>query len=500
MTLTQPAPQRQLQWAATPKQLEAYQYLTDNVTTELVYGGAAGGAKSYLGCAWMLLNMYAYPGCRGLLGRAVLKQLKQSTLLTLFEVAKDFGLIKGKDYKYNAQEGTITFMNGSEIFLKDLAHYPSDPDYDSLGSTEYTFAFIDEASQVTQKAKNVVKSRLRYKLNQYNLIPKVLMTCNPSKNFLYSEFYKPWKKGELPQGKHFIISRVQDNPYLPQSYIETLKTLDKISQERLLHGNWEYDDDPAALMDIDAITDLFIKKPAHTHISANARSGGIATQLTTENNPSGHQPDASVGTDISRSLETASASSQNEWQPSGEMYIVCDVARFGADRTVITVWQGLTMIAIFVYTKTSTVTTKNLIREKMAKYGVSMANVLIDEDGIGGGVKDQMPGSKGFIAMTRPFKAKQQNYTNVKAQCAYALAKAVQERRMKVMISNPELKEQLTAELEQIKAKDIDKDGKLAILPKDAVREALGRSPDLSDCLMMRMWFEFKPKAGLHWV
>lgn len=477
-----PAP-RSLNWQATPKQLQAYEYLTDKITTELVYGGAAGGAKSYLGCAWMLLNMYAYPGCRALLGRAVLKQLKQSTLLTLFEVATQFGLERGRDYRYNAQDGIITFSNGSEIFLKDLAHYPSDPDYDSLGSTEYTFAFIDEAAQITKKAKDVVKSRLRYKLDQYGIIPKVLMTCNPSKNFLYSDFYKPWRKGELEEGKAFIQALVDDNPYLPQSYIDTLKTLDKLSRERLLYGNWEYDDDPAALMDIDAITDLFIKKVPTTPIGTSAESESTADEMESKIRDQG-----------SESLSAASAKTAVQ---SGPMYIVCDVARFGADRTVITVWRGMVMIAIFVYTKTSTVTTANLIREKMRKYGVPLANVLVDEDGIGGGVKDQMPGVKGFIAQSKPFKVKGSNYANLKAQCAYALAKAVQERRMKVQMNNPELIEQLTAELEQVKAKDGDKDGKVQILPKDAVREALGRSPDLSDCLMMRMYFEFKPKARL---
>jgi hypothetical protein len=36
----------------------------------------------------------------------------------------------------------------------------------------------------------------------------------------------------------------------------------------------------------------------------------------------------------------------------------------------------------------------------------------------------------------------------------------------------------------------MDKDGRKKILPKDKVKEAIGRSPDHSDALMMRMWFE----------
>ena len=97
------------------------------------------------------------------MGRAILKSLKESTLLTFFQVCKEFGLKPNVDYRYNAMEGTIKFWNDSSVYLKDLFAYPSDPEFDSLGSTEYTGAFIDEASQITAKAKNIVMSRIRYK-------------------------------------------------------------------------------------------------------------------------------------------------------------------------------------------------------------------------------------------------------------------------------------------------------------------------------------------------
>lgn len=436
--------------------MQALELLSDDITTELVFGGAAGGAKSYLGCAWCVLNAYAYPGSRGLLGRAILKQLKQSTLLTLFEVCEDFGLVKGVDYVYKEHDGVIIFPQyGSTIYLKDLYSYPSDPDFDSLGSTEYTYAFIDEASQIKEKAKNVVRSRLRYKLDDFGIIPKLLMTCNPSKNFLYSEFYKPWKAGQLPKGKEFIPSKVQDNPHIPKSYVETLKTLDKISQERLLYGNWEYDDDPATLMDYDSIIDLFTNQ-----------------------------------------IYTPEKDEQGKLKPdTRQRYISCDVARFGGDKTVIAVWYGLEVVSLRAYSKTSTTTVAGLIKEAMQKHQIGASHVIIDEDGIGGGVKDQLYGTKGFIAQTTPFKG--ENYRNLKAQCYYKLAALVNAHEIGIRCENTDYREMIIEELEQIKAKDIDKDGKQAILPKEDIKEKLGRSPDFADTLMMRIYFEYKPKPKL---
>jgi len=41
----------------------------------------------------------------------------------------------------------------------------------------------------------------------------------------------------------------------------------------------------------------------------------------------------------------------------------------------------------------------------------------------------------------------------------------------------------------------MDKDGKLKIVGKDEVKEAIGRSPDTGDTFIMRMWFELMKDA-----
>ena len=55
------------------------------------------------------------------------------------------------------------------------------------------------------------------------------------------------------------------------------------------------------------------------------------------------------------------------------------------------------------------------------------------------------------------------------------------------------IKAQIIQELEQVKQYNMDKDGKRQVLPKDKVKEIIGRSPDFADTLMMREWFELKP-------
>jgi len=102
-----------------PKQNEALRVLGNSHPARVVlFGGAAGGSKSFIGCAWQISRRFKYPGTRGLIGRSKLDTLKKTTLKTFFEVAHMFGLAPNEHYTINNQTHVITFANGSEIILK----------------------------------------------------------------------------------------------------------------------------------------------------------------------------------------------------------------------------------------------------------------------------------------------------------------------------------------------------------------------------------------------
>jgi phage terminase large subunit len=326
----------------TKRQSQAWKYLTDDHTNIILFGGSAGGGKSWLGCLWITTLCLQHQGIRCLIGRSVLTQLKLTTLNTLFDLLSSMGLKSGEHFTFNGQSNVLTFYNKSEIIFKDLAYNPSDPNYDSLGSLEISAAFIDEAAQITSLAFSIVKSRIRYKLNEYNLTPKVLMTCNPSNNWIKKDFYLPFVQDRLPENQIFIPSLPMDNPYLPASYIEMLKELPPQQRKRLLEGDWNYMDEVDNLFDFDSISN-------------------------------------SVFSNVPKSDD--------------KKYISVDVARFGTDRSVAIVWSGLVVLEVFVYTKLSTVELSSEIKELIAKYGVHPNNVVVDSDGVGGGVSDILRGT-----------------------------------------------------------------------------------------------------------
>lgn len=181
-----------------PKQAEAMNCLTDNSTKYVLYGGAQGSGKSVLGCTWLQRACWEFPSSRWFVGRNNLKDSRDSVLVTWHKVAE----IQGFQDQYRfGRDDKITVASRdpnrpSEVVFLDLTHYPhKDPFFERLGSREYTGGWIEEAGQVEFGAFDILKGRVgRHNNEIYKVLPKILLTCNPKKNWLYQEFYMPWKK------------------------------------------------------------------------------------------------------------------------------------------------------------------------------------------------------------------------------------------------------------------------------------------------------------------
>ena len=434
---------------ATPRQSTALKILDDYKTRFLLFGGGAGGGKSYLGVAWIVGMCKSYPGTKWFIGRKKLTVLMSSTYITFLKFCK---LHEISDWRLNGQYHYIEFDNGSRIDLLDVALQPSDPLYEDLGSTEYTGGWLEEVGEIDFNAFDTLKSRIGRHMNkEYNIFPTMLLTCNPKRHWAYYDFYKPWKEHRLPEECVFLQSLYLDNPYTAEEYGRTLSTIkDKAKKQRLMFGDWEYEDDPAILIDQDKMDDMFTNAP----------------------------------------------------RINKTKYLTVDVARFGEDKTVIYYWQGFHLQEAWEYPKTSVKETRDIMFQIASKRQIPASNVSPDEDGVGGGVVDFYPGCKGFVNNSSPIrtelekKNKQQNYRNLKTQCTYRMSDYINIGKISI---NPEIdskiKNGLIEDLQQWKSKNPDNDMVQDIVSKDDIKKVLGRSPDYSDAFMIRMIFELN-KSG----
>ena len=413
----------------TEKQIQAIDYLTDTVTDYVGYGGAAGGGKSVIGCYWLMTLGYYLPGAKFFIGRDSIKDTRASVLKTWSEVASKVGFTA---YKFN--DLGIIFDNGTEIELLDLTFYPyKDPMFERLGSKEYTAGWIEEASQVHHLAFEILKTRVGRWKNEF-VKSKILCTFNPKKNWVDSTFYRPFVKGIETIDTRFIYALPTENPYLPSDYMKRLYELkDEATKQRLLFGNFDYDDDPSALIDFKQITDMWDRQP----------------------------------------------------QRNGKKYITADIARYGSDKAVVMAWDGYNIEEVLTFDLSSTTTLQNSIRALATKHGVIFQSIVCDEDGVGGGVVDTLR-CRGFVNNST---ANNTIYANLKTECGYKLAELFDKITISANVKS-DVRDIINSELGQLKTYDADKDGKLKILPKDKIKENIGRSPDYLDNFIMRMYFE----------
>lgn len=435
----------------TRKQIAAYKVLTDygNGVSDVLYGGAARGGKTWLGCFWQITRRLQFAGSVGMITRADFTDLNSTTLVTFWKVVKAMGLQGTITYKGGIDNYAL-FPNGSKIFFRWCKFLPKDPEFDRFGSYELTDFFGDEAQQYHPKFIAVIKARFSLLTGnnpdgtEWELKPKMLYGCNPSKGWIYSDFWKPYRDGNLPAWRCFIRAFGKDNPYVPPSYFENLKRADKVTQQRLLYGNFDYDDDPTALFDdYDALCDLFVNE----HIQPNGIKSGAA-----------------------------------------------DIAGKGHDRFTAYSCNGNVYRLAINKPYSTGKSVEQDCKALIITDGIPRSMFVVDADGIGSYLESYLTGIKEFHGGAKPYDPK---YRNLKAQCYYKLRDLVNRRAIRIIGMSPAEQEQLKEELQAVRIVGIDNDtGKFEINSKEEQKELLGRSPDLADPLAMSMIFRIRGTAG----
>ncbi len=463
------------------KQIRAANVWIDDTTEQILYGGAKGGGKSFLGASLIFADALMYPDTHYFIARKELIDLRRYTMPTIAEFFEKIVFVPSNDDErkvlenfkdrkklaqylapYNGQDHVYNLRNGSKVHLISCPELPSDPLYERFGSMQMTRGWEEEGGEIPEDAhQNLWLSIGRWKNEQYNLPPKLLITANPKKGWMKRDFVDPFDKGLLPKTRAYIQAFASDNTYLPPSYEQKLLAdPNKTRRQRLALGIWDYDDDRDSLVTFDALTDAF----------------------------------------------------SNTVVKDGKKYMIVDVARKGRDTTVFSFWNGLELYRIEQFSQQLTDTTEQKIKDYAALEKVAFSLILVDEDGIGGGVVDHLVGVKGFTGGSTPIPTAHQirervarvehnlipktAFGNLKAQCGWKMAELINEH--KVAFKVPEYREKIIEEVGAIlRDADPESEGRKYLRDKAETKRELLRSPDIGDTILMRALFELKKEASI---
>lgn len=218
----------------TKKQLQFIQADAD----EVLFGGAAGGGKSYGQLIDALLFALKYAGSKQLILRNTFPELQRSLVLvsvTLYptEVAS-----------YNQSRYVWQFVNGSRI---EFGYLESDKDVQKYQSAEYDVIRFDELTHFTEFQYTYMISRVR----GANDFPKqVKSSTNPGNRghaWVKARFIDPMPPETVytdanGRTRIFIPARVQDNKFLIDADPDYIKRLDQLPEDQrraLRDGDWD---------------------------------------------------------------------------------------------------------------------------------------------------------------------------------------------------------------------------------------------------------------------
>lgn len=195
---------------------------------EQFYSGSVGSAKSIQHIHLIVRHLLENPGARILMLRRVLKDLKRTSWgLLLNHLADIPHVIKS----HNKSEMKIVFTNGSEV----LGDSYDKGDLEKFRSLELSGADFEEANECDKETYDAVKMRVgRIPSVKENLI---LLRTNPDEpsHWLYKYFIQNTENNK----RQVFYSLTEQNPFLPEWYIENLKEdFDPLMIRRMLKGEW----------------------------------------------------------------------------------------------------------------------------------------------------------------------------------------------------------------------------------------------------------------------
>lgn len=209
---------------------------------EVLFGGAAGGGKSYGQLIDGFLYALKYPRSKQIIFRRTFADLEKSLIRVSLEVYPK------EAANYNSSKHSWTFKNGSII---DFGYIDHEKDVYQYQSAEYDVIRFDELTHFTEYMYTYMISRCR----GANSYPKhIKSSTNPGgvgHTWVKERFIdigEPDKQHEviLDTGKKstriFIPSLVQDNKFMLEydpDYIDRLDNLPEKERQALKYGDWE---------------------------------------------------------------------------------------------------------------------------------------------------------------------------------------------------------------------------------------------------------------------
>lgn len=213
----------------------------DEVNTDQLYGGAAGGSKSTSLIMGALRAGMRYPGLQAFWFRRTFPELDQSILRLLgrYSFAKELGC------RYNASRHELRFPNSSTL---TFAHAKNFQEATALQSAEIQLLLLDERTTIPPDVVDMLYTRVRSGVAGLPCLG-IRSATNPGNighSRVKAEYVEATDHGAktiIDKGKRrrsFIQAKLSDTPQLDAAYSDALAAIpDPALRKAMRDGDWD---------------------------------------------------------------------------------------------------------------------------------------------------------------------------------------------------------------------------------------------------------------------
>jgi len=409
------------------KQALALAVLAHPAIREVAYGGAKNGGKTFLGCRWVAIRAMEiirdcslrtsdHPPVVGFMGRKRAVDFHGTTLKTWYKA------VPGELWKEREGDREMVICGAATVAYGGL----DDTDrIKKFNSAEYGLVFLDQAEETS--IDDVAELRVqRCEIGGNHIAPKALYTFNPATCWVRDQFVT-----NPAPNQRFIQALPTDNPWRSASYLDDLRKAYEHRPEvyeAYALGRMDVFDDPHQLI---------------------------------------------------REAWVYEAKGRRFYSENPAKLVVCDVARFGDDETVIYDMEDTRIVGSEIYGKKETMHTVNRLFVRSHSRGDCL--IVVDEGGVGGGIVDRLVEMGCPVLAIDSGKASSDKgkWANLRAEM-WDNASKMFARGEVALDATPELAKQLCSPCYRLRPSEV-----LVVENKDEIKKRLGRSPDHADAYIL---------------
>jgi len=451
----------------TAKQNEFWRAMLTGKYRYMALGGAIRGTKTFTTLAILFMLMQRFPRSRYGVVRASLPDLRRTVVPSVEKFRENY--LGGWLGPLNQSKWTWTALNGSKLILM-AESLETDPDLDRFKGFETNGFLGEEANELnikthykmieragsyiippTAEQQTAINRAVASGMDQRSAFkkygpeqppPMVFYTFNPADNWVRDVFYDPWHEGTLQAPFFYMPATILDNPFVTDEYLESLKNLPKEEYDRFVRGIWGKVRAPNQLITTDMIVTAKQVRPVD-----GIRKEGLDV--------------AAYGGDIIV-FAHINGNALEETEP---------MADDGSKEITNIMWQRAL--------------------ERANDLGIDEENYTIDVVGLGGGPADDLTANgfdvNRFVSGATPIEREVKpgvismwKFADLRSQAYWEFREKLRMGLFSLKKHCPkELIQELTAHRYKITNRVIQ------VLPKDKVKEEIGRSPDYADAVVM---------------